>query len=59
MNGMWQRRTTSTSSVRFASETVRHLWCLVGCLIASRIELNAEPSDQGGGFGAEDTGHFE
>ena len=35
-----------------------NLWPLVGCLVASRIELNAEPSDQGGGFGAKDTGHF-
>ena len=35
-----------------------NLCTLVGCLVASRIELNAEPSDQGGGFGAKDTGHF-
>ena len=27
---------------------------LVGCLVASRIELDVEPSDQRGGFGAKD-----
>ena len=35
------------------------LWCLVGCLVASRrIELNAESSNQSGGLSAKARGYF-
>ena len=50
--------TTPGQKVRLHMRPSANLCTLVGCLVASRIELNAEPSDQGGGFGAKDTGHF-
>ena len=34
------------------------LWLVACCVFASWVELNAEPSDQSGGFDAKDTGHF-
>ena len=35
------------------------VWPLVGCLVASRVELNVEPSDQRGGFGTRDTDNLD